>query len=103
MILLQLFYRFLKFNNAFNLFKYNATLNNLKGSGSYKIKNIDKIVSNNLIINAFNWGNTKEGSDYWYELYHKWNKIIFYFDLYDKIASTKISNNIILKYIEEYE
>jgi hypothetical protein len=31
---------------------------------------------NNIIDNVFQWDDTEEGSDYWYDLWSKWDKII---------------------------
>ena len=71
MTLLQLFYRFLKINNIYNLFLYN-------------IQNIEHIAACKsffLISDAFTWGDTKEGHSFWFNFNKRWEQIILYYAL----------------------
>ena len=78
MTLLQLFYRFLKINNIYNLFFYNIQNRKYESSWQYNIEDIKTYKAYYLINHAFSWGDTKEGYGFWYYINAKWTKIIFF-------------------------
>ena len=81
MTLLQLFYRFLKINNIYNLFLYNIQNREHKLSWQYNIENITACKSFFLISEAFTWKGTKEGHSFWFNFNKRWEQIILYYAL----------------------
>ena len=78
MTILQLFYRFLKINNIYNLFFYNIQNRKYESSWQYNIEDIKTYKAYYLISNAFSWGETKERYDFWYDINAKWREIILF-------------------------
>ena len=77
--ILELFYKFLKFNNAYYDFIYylkNNHFNKYKLHSFYYFSDIDKISIMNVISDAFNWANTKQGHKFWFDLHIKWIKFV---------------------------
>ena len=83
---IKLLIRFLKKHKAYHKFMRNALSSN--GIG-YRIlycegrtlnehiqHNLKYNNGNNIIDNAFQWDETEEGSDYWYDLWTRWDRII---------------------------
>ena len=60
------FVKFLKDNNVYDKFIYN--LKNYISLDDYCYK----IYITNYILDSFTWNNTKEGHNFWYDIYNKW-------------------------------
>ena len=88
MTILQLFYRFLKQNNIFHLYKKNMN-NRIKqdNEGWYDVNNINNIRAISLISHAFDWEKTNENFNFWFIQSNKWEKIIR--EYYHSIESNK--------------
>ena len=105
MTVLQLFYRFLKINNIYNLFFYNILHREYKSSWQYNIKNITTCKSFFLINWAFAWRETKEGYNFWSKFNDRWEKIILCYatrfsksETFDSLLSNeeiKLNNELI--------
>ena len=78
MTILQLFYRYLKINNIYNLFFYNIQNRKYESSWQYNIEDIKTYKAYYLINHAFSWGDTKEGYGFWYYINAKWREIILF-------------------------
>lgn len=78
-----MFLRFLKHNKAYGYYIY--ALSNEKATSFRTYHNGDDLENPeefiilqthynpyNLISNAFQWSNTRQGSYYWLDLHHKW-------------------------------
>lgn len=99
MTYIQLFYRFLKINNAYYDFIYYLKDNHIMTS-SRCMQNLDDAkyyMGNqnvkNYIVYAFIWGNTKQGHVFWENLHNKWENIIEYdtsVKPYDIVNTNKI-------------
>ena len=81
MTILQLFYRFLKINNIYNLFFYNIQNRKYESSWQYNIEDIKTYKSFFLISEAFTWKGTKEGHLFWFNFNTRWEQIILYYAL----------------------
>lgn len=88
MTLLQLFYRFLKQNNLFHLYKKNMNNKIIQDDKRwYDINNINNVRAFSLLSNAFDWEETNENFNFWFIQSTKWKKIIR--EYYDSIESNK--------------
>lgn len=88
MTLLQLFYRFLKQNNLFHLYKKNMNNKIIQDDKRwYDINNINNVRAFSLLSNAFDWEETNENFNFWFIQSTKWKKIIH--EYYDSIESNK--------------
>lgn len=69
---LKLFIKFLKKEHS--LEKYLFNLNLIKGKLESEVFILHQITEYPpcMIFNAFTWGSTKEGFDYWKNLHRKW-------------------------------
>ena len=77
MTLLQLFYRFLKINNIYHLYKVNMNIRTIQdGDAWYNINNINNVRAFTLLSNAFDWEETNEKFNFWCKQSVKWEKII---------------------------
>ena len=79
---LKIFIRFLKKHKAYNQFFANCFSDN--GNEARNVQNFKSVFDfinselNNqgdIIVRAFGWNETKEGRQYWLDLYHEWEKI----------------------------
>lgn len=78
MTLLQLFYKFLKDNNLYHLYKKNMNIRLIQdGYTWYDINNINNVRAFILLSDAFSWRNTNEGYDFWNDINIKWETIIY--------------------------
>ena len=78
MTYLQLFYRYLKINNIYNLFFYNISHRVYESSWQYNIEDITTFKAYDLINNAFTWRDTKEGHNFWSKFNTRWREIILF-------------------------
>ena len=78
MTLLQLFYRFLKINNIYHLYKVNMN-NRIIQDGDiwYDINDINNVRAFSLLSYAFSWRDTNEWCDFWNNINIKWETIIY--------------------------
>ena len=77
MTLLQLFYRFLKINNIYHLYKVNMNIRTIQdGDAWYNINNINNVRAFTLLSNAFDWEETNEKFNFWCKQSVKWETII---------------------------
>ena len=78
MTILQLFYKFLKDNNIYYLYKKNINIRLIQdGEIWYDINNINNVRAFVLLSDAFSWTYTNEGYDFWSKQSTKWETIIY--------------------------
>ncbi len=88
MTLLQLFYKFLKDNNILYLYKKNLKNRKIRnGETWYDINDINNVRAFLLLSNSFNWRETNEKFDFWFNQTRKWQKIII--EYYKTIEAKK--------------
>ena len=88
MTLLQLFYKFLKDNNLCHLYKKNLKNRKIRnGETWYDINDINNVKAFSLLSDSFNWRETKEGFNFWFNQSKKWQKIII--EYYETIETKK--------------
>ena len=72
----RLFFRFLKKNNIYHAFIYNVKYIGIKKRDGVMVDVFlyDRAFqeANNLIIGAFSWARTKEGTSFWLLFHKKW-------------------------------
>ena len=98
MTYLQLFYRYLKINNIYNLFFYNILHREYELSWQYNIEDITTCKAYNLINNAFVWEETKERHDFWSKFNARWREIILFSS---KKSLDYLTSNIEIKLNDE--
>ena len=116
MTVLQLFYRFLKINNIYYLYKKNIKNRKIQdGETWYDINNINNVKAFSLLSEAFNWRETNEKFNFWLKQSIKWENIIheYYTTIetekgilyYNDVLTYKkvISSNDFIKLINNYK
>ncbi len=88
MTLLQLFYRFLKINNIYHLYKKNMNIRVIQdGDTWYNINDINNVRAISLLSNAFDWEETNEKFNFWSKQSVKWERILY--EYYKNIETEK--------------
>ena len=88
MTLLQLFYRFLKINNIYHLYKRNINVRIIQDDDDwYDINDINNVRAFALLSNAFDWEETNEKFNFWSKQSVKWERILY--EYYKTIETEK--------------